>query len=302
MYEAILIVPALILLLAILVSYQAVARRKSRIEAWKAYGTLAHSLHLSLAEFRPSPYGAPELRGSIQGRAFIVWSTEGASSRVLRTVISVAQRMVLKSRVTIYPRGTNPWTEGSLKGKRFDIAIPETKVAVDLVGQDAHDAEAVKEALDHDDEARQLVGDLLRPDEIDRLSWRTGWFDIAAPGFLANAGLIESSVNLAERFVGRVEAAVVPSRLGNLPESGPRRHRFRSRSFDTGFSLCMLAVAAFLVWAGIFVPSDLGTTGSIFSYLLAVAVGLMGGSRIYASWLGPEERRLLRESKEAKNL
>ncbi len=271
-----------------------------RIRAWRAYAILARSLHLSLAEFRPSPYGAPEVRGSIRGRPFIIWSTEGSSDQALRTVISVAQRIVLTSAVTVYPKGTNPWNEGS-KGKEFKISVPGTDVAVDLVGRRARDAETIGRALERDEEARRLVGDLLGPDEIDRLSWRTGWFDVAGPGFLANAPLLEAELELAERLTGRVEATASPSRIGGLTESGPRRHRFRARSFDTAFAASLLVVAGFLVWAALFVPNDLGETGAIFAGLLAGAVGLLGASRIYGSWLGPEEKRLIREAGDARH-
>lgn len=272
-----------------------------RIQAWRAYASVSQSLHVRLDECRMSPYGAPELRGFVEGRPFIVWSTEGRSNQVLLTAISVGQRVQIESRVSIYPGGTNPWVEGSMKWKRHSIPIPDTNVAVDLLGPKKHEVEAIERALMGNERARCLVAELLRPDEIDQLRWRSGWFDVFAPGFLANAPLIGTTLDHAVHLAEAVESSVSAVRLTNLPAGGPRRHRISARSGDTFFAGCLVAVAVFLTGVAVFVPNDLGSTGAIWLGIIAVGVGLMGGSRIYASWLGPEERRLLRQSTAIEN-
>jgi len=160
---AILVLLAPLFLLGALVSAQALDRRKSRLPMWRAFAALAREHGLVLREGVTSPYGLPELHGSLSDRPIDIRTAEGKSSVPVRTVISVSHRLPLTGDALdriIRIVHTNSFYGGAIRVNRLDVHLTgiqtDSRTAEAVVG----DLVVLADSLEHHSLSRNLRGNL----------------------------------------------------------------------------------------------------------------------------------------------
>jgi len=289
---AILVLLAPLFLLGALVSAQALDRRKSRLPMWRAFAALAREHGLALREGVTSPYGLPELHGSLSDRPIDIRTAEGKSSVPIRTVISVSHRLPLTGDV-YFSRGTTTgwrvgspgWTQELLGGSRKEDQVRFTGKKKGEVDRTVH----------------LMTGDAL--DRIIRIVHANSFYGGAIRVYRLDVHLtgIQTDSRTAEAVVG--DLVVLADSLerhslsrnlrGNLPKAAPEKPLIPRRALDTGLMAVVLVIAAILVILPLVGGGPLEASLSIWG--IAGVLALISISRIAASRLGREEKQILAE-------
>lgn len=296
-YEGALVIPAPLVVLAVLLAFQARARRKAQLPMWQAYERASRECHLSLDECKASPFGLPELRGVLRGRWTQVWSSDSTPSGDLYTLISVRHTLPVESRIFIYPGKSNPWEAGRPGWERIDLPIPQTTATVVLVGPKQTDVRRFHKILSGERE-RRFVGNLMEPEGVEALWWHPNRFDVALGAYLSDAPLIEQTTERASALLEAMEEVAHVGQDRETLAASIKPERVGTRSYDTAFAVFLTAFGAFVGLVGILVPTGLGVpTGPLFLGLIAASMVTLAVSRIYSSWPGPEVRRILKDAR-----
>ena len=271
--------------------HQAAARRRARLPMWRALATFARRHDLSLRECLSAPYGVPEAHGEIGGRPFDFRVAPGKSAVPVRTVVALGHRVPFHWNVYITRGNVSRWVIGSPRWEEAFLGAGMKDRQVRITSPRATTVARLR--------------DRLRPEDVDAIRR-----SVNADGFYA-ASVEHTKVEVHLSFL--LEDALAPDRtvadalaLADAVEScfapeemlaDPGRvlpwRTWPARATDSVLMVVLMVLAGFLAVLPLAGSPDVA--GVVLLEGLAAILFAMAGSRLWASWLGPEERRILAE-------